>query len=176
MSLFFWPCSHRSRLLWKVASIFRTGSTFKCCNYRVSSERNVSRKNSKMFVRISQTFLRNFVFFRENKWSEISRKCETRKFWGNIFAKCENFMKMRKCKNFVKTMSVIASTINCSKELVELSALIPQYLKFWWREFDFSRYLFKFLSVRPQYIRSTMKYEIWGYVFLQIFLCFSHNF
>ena len=26
----------------------------------------------------------------------------------------------------------------------------------WWREFDFSSYLFKFLSVRPQYICSTM--------------------
>ena len=26
----------------------------------------------------------------------------------------------------------------------------------WWREFDFSSYLFKFLYVRPQYIRSTM--------------------
>ena len=25
----------------------------------------------------------------------------------------------------------------------------------WWREFDFSSYLFKFLSVRPQYTRST---------------------
>ena len=40
----------------------------------VSSERNVSRKNAKVFGRISQTFSRNFAIFRENKWSEISRK------------------------------------------------------------------------------------------------------
>ena len=30
----------------------------------------------------------------------------------------------------------------------------------WWREFDFSSYLFKFLSVRPQYIRSTMNVRL----------------
>ena len=29
-------------------------------------------------------------------------------------------------------MSVIAATINCSKELVEFSALIPEYLKFYY--------------------------------------------
>ena len=73
-------------------------------NIRVSSERNVSRKNEKIFGRISQTFSRNFAFFRENaKW-----------------------------ENFVKTMSVITATINSSKELVEFSALIPQYLKFYY--------------------------------------------
>ena len=37
---------------------------------------------------------------------------------ANIFAKCEHF---------VKTMSFIAATINCSKELEEFSALIAQY-------------------------------------------------
>ena len=52
--------------------------------------------------------------------------------------KCENFRShftkknYAKCENFVKTMSVIAATINCSKKLVEFSALIPQYLKFYY--------------------------------------------
>jgi len=32
-------------------------------------------------------------------------------------------------EHFVKTMSFIAAKINCSKELVEFSALISQYLK-----------------------------------------------
>ena len=62
-----------------------------------------------------QTYSRNFAFFRENKLSKISRKAIS-----------------RKCENFVKTMSVIAATINCSKELLEFSALIPQYLKFYY--------------------------------------------
>ena len=35
-------------------------------------------------------------------------------------------------ENFVKTMSITAAIINCSKELVEFSALIPQYLKFYY--------------------------------------------
>ena len=63
---------------------------------RVSSERNISRKNAKK--------MQQFLFA---------------------------FRKNAKCENFVKTMSVIAATINCSKELVEFSALIPQYLKFY---------------------------------------------
>ena len=91
---------------------------------RVSSEQNVSRKsakNMKIFVRISETFSRNFAFFRENKLSENEAKF--REFFSRENAKCENF---------VKTMSVIAATINCSKELVKFSALIPQYLKFYY--------------------------------------------
>ena len=48
--------------------------------------------------------------------SKILRTCK------NIFAKCENF---------VKTMSFIAATVNCSKEL-EFSALKAQYLKFYY--------------------------------------------
>ena len=74
--------------------------------FRVSSERNVSRKNAKMFCRISQTFSRNFPFYRKNKWSEISRKCE------NNFAKCENF---------VKTMCFITSTVIAQKNFSALS-------------------------------------------------------
>ena len=77
---------------------------------RVSSERNVSRKNAKIFGRISQTFSRNFAFFRKYKLSENEAKYE----------------------NFVKTMSFIAATISCLKELVEFSALIAQYLKFYY--------------------------------------------
>ena len=96
---------------------------------------------AKICVRISQTFSRNFAFFRENA----------------------------KCENFVKTMSVIAATINCSKELVEFSALIPQYLKFYYVILIISLpLLYKmldednlislaiFLSFCPQYIRSLM--------------------
>ena len=50
---------------------------------RASSERKVSRKNAKIFVRISQTFSRNFALFRENKWS--ANKAKTKR----------NFAKMR---------------------------------------------------------------------------------
>ena len=79
---------------------------------RVTSERNVSRKNAKIFVRISQNFAKKvFATF--------------------FFAKIQNAKISRKYENFVKTMSVIAATINYSKELVEFSALIPQYLKFY---------------------------------------------
>ena len=73
----------------------------------VTSERNVSRKNAKIFVRISQ----NFAFFRENKFfatfffakmrnAKISQKYfrEMQKFRENT--KCENFAKIRKfCEN-----------------------------------------------------------------------------
>ena len=104
--------------IWEIGSSYRSvGSTFKppywCLQQtfewgdaiRVSSERTVSRKNAKIFGRISQ--------------KKISQKYfrEMRKF-------CEN----AKCENFVKTRNVLAATINCSKELVEFSALIPQYL------------------------------------------------
>ena len=34
----------------------------------------------------------------------------------------------------------------------------------WWREFDFSSYLFKSLSVRPQYIRSIMTFSLKPYM------------
>ena len=34
---------------------------------RVFSERNVSRKNAKIFLRISLTFLRNFAFFHKDE-------------------------------------------------------------------------------------------------------------
>ena len=44
-------------------------------------------------------------------------------FRENIFAKCVNF---------VKTMSFIAATINSPKELMEFSALIAQYFKFYY--------------------------------------------
>ena len=43
----------------------------------------------------------------------------------------------------------------------------------WWREFDFSIYLFKFLYVRPQFIRSTMTIRLC--IFRKI-LCFSISF
>ena len=62
---------------------------------RVSRERNVSRKNAKIFGRISHFFAKT----KQN--AKISRKCEY----------------------FVKTMSVITATINFSKELVEFSLL-----------------------------------------------------
>ena len=58
--------------------------------------------------------------FHENKSSENEAN----------FHKMQNFRENAKRENLVKTMSVKAATINCSKELVEFSALIPQYLKF----------------------------------------------
>ena len=53
-------------------------------------------------------------------------------FWTQIKRMIDSKFFSRKCKNFLKTMSFIAAKINCSKELVEFSALIPliaQYLK-----------------------------------------------
>ena len=47
--------------------LFVNTTTVPFTTARVSSERNVSRKNSKIFGHISQTFSRNFAFFRENK-------------------------------------------------------------------------------------------------------------
>ena len=41
-----------------------------------------------------------------------------------------NEAKMRKCENFGKTMSFIAATNNCSKELVEFSGLMAQIRSF----------------------------------------------
>ena len=51
----------------------------------------------------------------------------------------------------------------------------------WWREFDFSIYLNKFLSVRPQYIRSIMTMRLCIFcqhfcVFFRIIFIFSRNF
>ena len=42
------------------------------------------------------------------------------------------FREMENCENFVKTMSFIAATVNCSEELVEFSALIAEYFKFYY--------------------------------------------
>ena len=68
--------------------------------------------------------MRTFSFafrklFREKKMKRKRSKISRKKIRENA-----------KCENYVKTMSVIAVTINCSKELVEFSALIPQYLQF----------------------------------------------
>ena len=51
---------------------------------------------------------------------EMGKFRKMRKFRENIFVKFENF---------VKVMSVLAAKINCSKKLVEFSALIAQYSK-----------------------------------------------
>ena len=72
---------------------------------RISSERNVSRKNAKIFGHI---------------WQTCSQKLMKRNFAIRNFAKCENF---------VKIMSFVVATINCSEELVEFYAVIAQYLK-----------------------------------------------
>ena len=55
-----------------------------------------------------------------------------RKRAKTFLEKMRKFFEDTKCENFMKTLSVIAATINCSKELVEFSALIPQYLKFYY--------------------------------------------
>ena len=106
-------------------------------------------------------------------------KCE------NIFVKCKNMKISRKCENFVKTMSFIAATINCSKELVEFSALIAQYLKFYYviylflyfnkclkKRIWFHNIFFKFMSVRSQYIRWTV---IFALLFRENFAFLSQN-
>ena len=54
----------------------------------------------------------------------FAKKCDKfQSHFANFFAKCENF---------VKTIIFIAATISCLKELVEFSALIAQYLKFFY--------------------------------------------
>ena len=80
--------------------------------------------------------MRKFSFafrklFRENKYGENETKFrEILIFFAfrklrKYFRKMRKFRENAKCENFVKTMSVIAATINCSKELVKFSALIP---------------------------------------------------
>ena len=63
------------------------------------------------------------VGFPANENAKISKK---------YFREMRRFRENAKCENFVKTMSAIAATINYLKELVEFSALIPQYLKFYY--------------------------------------------
>ena len=88
-------------------------------------------QRTKRFAKICENFcshFANFAFFRENK----------AKFREN------NFRKNGECENFVKTMSVLAATINCSKELVEFSTLIPQNLKFYYSHINnFSSFTLK---------------------------------
>ena len=64
-------------------------------------------KKGENFLSFLQTFSRNFAKVNEAKFLENEK-------YENIFAKCENFL---------KAMSFIAATINCSKKLVEFSAL-----------------------------------------------------
>ena len=98
--------------------------------HRVSRERNVSQKNVKIFVRISQSFSRNLSFW--------------------IF-------------------EVLLCHINNFSSFTLINV--------WWREFDFSSYLLKFLSVRQQYI---LQPWLWSYVFFANFFAqfpfFSQNF
>ena len=51
---------------------------------------------------------------------------------GSADHRDNKFRENAKCENFVKTISVIAATIICSKDLVQFSALIAQYLKFYY--------------------------------------------
>ena len=77
---------------------------------------------------------------------------------------------------FVKNAKIlwnfIAATVNCSKDLVEFSALIFLSYKLLIEMFDEENfislsYLLKFLSVCPQYIRSTVRFL--HYFFREIF-------
>ena len=60
---------------------------FKSLLSRVSSERNVTQKNAKIFVCILQTFSRNFAFFRENKLNENEANFREKNVRGDFFAK-----------------------------------------------------------------------------------------
>ena len=55
-----------------------------------TSKQNVSRKNAKIFSRISQTFSRIFTFFRENKLSENKAKFRNNYFRENVKCECYN--------------------------------------------------------------------------------------
>ena len=132
---------------------------------RVSSERNILRKMRKFSVALFKLFRETSHFFRENKWSKNdakfreNAKCYLQKIWR--ITKIS-----RKCKNFGKTMSFITATIlkrTCgilcsdSSTFEFLLCHMNNFFSFtlinvWWREFNFPNYLFKFLSVRPQYI------------------------
>ena len=67
---------------------------------RVSSERNVSGKNAKIFVSILQTFSQNFAFFSENKFREI--------FPFSILRKFLIFSRNRLKRNFAKKTKIFA--------------------------------------------------------------------
>ena len=110
------------------------------------------RKNTKIFGRILRTFSQNFF-------------CDKAKMRNakNIF---------EKCKNFDKTMSFIAATVDCLKELFSDSSIFEVLLchtnnlssftyiyilvykcliKRFWFHFDFTSYLF-YVSVCPSTI------------------------
>ena len=79
----------------------------------------INGKTAKLGFPTNETFREKMHFFAKINEAKTKRNAKC----GNIFAKCENF---------VKTVTFIVATINCSKELVEFSALIAQYLKFYY--------------------------------------------
>ena len=67
----------------------------------ILSEEMQKRCKISIFVRIQQTFLRNFAFIRKN---ELNKKCE-------------NYAKFQEKKNSVKNINVLAVTISHAKNL-----------------------------------------------------------
>ena len=89
---------------------------------RVSSERKLSRKNAKIFVRISQTF-RSLETLVVNRANLIKRKKEKtmRNFEKIVF----EISREKKIPH--KTIIIVAATINCAKFFLEFSALRAQH-------------------------------------------------
>ena len=110
---------------------------FLILGYRIKIPANETlREKMQNFWSHFANFFAKFRIFRENYWSKIWR-----------------------IEKFVKTMSFMAAKINCG---ILYSALIAEYyvtyvlfchinnffsftlINVWWRESDFTRYLFKF--------------------------------
>ena len=129
-------------------------------------------QNAKIFVRISQTFSlffsQNFTIFRENKRNK--KNAQTMRYILFFLGKMRKFRKIfsgkkirenHKCLQLLRKKS--CGILCCDSSVIEvlLCLFINNFSYFtlknvWWREFDFSSYLFKFLSVNmctPMYSR-----------------------
>ena len=106
--------------------------------------------------RLSFTFLIKFRIFSwkqmKQKRNKISQKCEMRKFCEyHEYYSCNNWLLKRTCGILNSGSSIFE---------VRISFIIIYLINVWWREFYFTSYLFKFMSVSPQYIRFSLKFRI----------------
>ena len=87
------------------------------------------------------------------------------------FVKRENYLqKLIAQKNLWNSPCILCSIFEVLLCHLNKSSFFT-FINVWWREFDFISYLFKFLPVHPQYIRS-----IFALFSLNVRIIFSRNF
>ena len=103
---------------------------------------------------------RNFAKM-QKYFSAMQKFCENHEFYS-----CNNYLLRRTC-GILCSDSSIFEVLLCH---LNKSSFFT-FINVWWREFDFISYLFKFLPVHPQYIRS-----IFALFSLNVRIIFSRNF